>query len=293
MAVPAIVERLLKESVDRSLAVKSAKPLGGGCINHAMKVNTSHGDFFVKYNSQAPEDLFLREAECLEELEKAQSPLVIPHVIAKTAAGEGEPAVLITEYLEPPTAGSSRYDEQLGRGLAELHRYTHQAFGFHHDNYCGSTPQENAWNTNWIDFFGNQRIWRLVEMIERNNGFNSRELYLFERLVDRLPGLIGHQPLPSLIHGDLWSGNFLPSAKGPAIIDPASCYADREFEFSIMNMFGGFSSRVFQAYNETFPLPKEWVKRNDLYMLYHYLNHYYLFGGGYGGQALSIAKRYV
>ena len=96
-----------------------------------------------------------------------------------------------------------------------------------------------------------------------------------------------------LIHGDLWSGNFMISEKGPVLIDPASYYADREMEFAIMTMFGGFSKRFYDAYNEVNPLPADWRQRNRLYQLYHVLNHYYLFGGAYRTQALSIAKSYL
>jgi len=291
MSIPAVVEKVLKESVHPSLTIRAGRALGGGCINHAMKIETSHGDFFVKYNAHAASDLFLREAECLEELSKSGTSLVVPRVVAATAVQDGTPAVLITEYLAPPHS-TADYDERLGRGLAELHRFTAESFGFHHHNYCGSTPQDNTWNKDWAGFFGEQRIWKLVKRIAGKGDYRSGEIKTFETLVERLPRLIGHKPIPSLIHGDLWSGNYMPSARGPAIIDPASWYADRECEFSIMNMFGGFSSKVFQAYNEAYPLPPEWKQRNDLYMLYHYLNHYYLFGGGYGGQALAIAKKY-
>lgn len=290
--VPAVIENILRETVHHSLTIKAGKSLGGGCINHAMKIETSHGNFFVKYNANAACDLFLREAECLEELSQSGTSLIIPGVVAATPVRNGNPAVLITEYLDPPDS-TSGYDERLGRGLAELHRFTAKAFGFHHHNYCGSTPQDNTWDNSWVDFFGRNRIGKLVELISGKGDFSNQERKILERLIDKFPSLIGHKPIPSLIHGDLWSGNYLPSAKGPAIIDPASWYADRECEFSIMNMFGGFSSSVIQAYQEAYPLPPEWEIRNDLYMLYHYLNHYYLFGGGYGRQALTIAKQYL
>lgn len=122
---------------------------------------------------------------------------------------------------------------------------------------------------------------------------DNLSLRTYEQLIDRLPNLIGHQPKPALNHGDLWSGNYMYAADGPALIDPASYYADREFDLAMMRMFGGFSSIVWSAYHEVYPLPKEWEERSDLYMLYHVLNHYYLFGGHYGQQALGIAKKYI
>jgi fructosamine-3-kinase len=116
---------------------------------------------------------------------------------------------------------------------------------------------------------------------------------IYEKLIDRIPQLLAHQTVPSLIHGDLWSGNYMFTAGGPALIDPACYYADREMELGMMQLFGGFSSAVWSAYQEEFPLQEGWRGRVRLYQLYHVLNHQLLFGGSYGWQALDIAKEYV
>ncbi|MGK7395613.1 MAG: fructosamine kinase family protein [Candidatus Cyclobacteriaceae bacterium M3_2C_046] len=291
--IPSKVIKLLQEYVKPEISIEKAQSLGGGCINHAKKISTSQGEFFLKWNNDCPEDLFLREAECLEELGKAKTRLKIPKVYAKTNLTETDPAILITEFLPPASGHPKSQDEALGTGLAQLHQFRHDKFGFHHDNYCGSTLQDNTWNEDWVDFFGQQRIWHLVELIKSQRGLSGQEIGVYESLIDKLDNWISHKPEPALIHGDLWSGNYMYTSSGPAIIDPASCYADREFELSIMNMFGGFSDRVWQAYQEAYSLPPEWKERNDLYMLYHYLNHYYLFGGHYGTQALGIARRFA
>ncbi|MDN5204496.1 fructosamine kinase family protein [Fulvivirgaceae bacterium BMA10] len=285
------ITSLLKDAIDPKLEVFSMNTLGGGCINQASKINTSHGPFFLKSNAQCPPDIFLREAESLEALARAGSSLKIPKVLVKTSLGEN-PAILITEYLEGPEHYQD-LDGALGQGLAELHQYTHDQFGFYHDNYCGATLQNNQWNNKWLDFFLQQRIWYLVEMITKRRNLGGHEIKLYEKFILEPPSCLQHGPKPSLIHGDLWSGNYMPSNQGPAIIDPASAFTDREFEFSIMNMFGGFSQKVWDTYDEIYPLTPEWKERSDIYMLYHYLNHYYLFGGGYGQQATSIVKRYV
>lgn len=288
-----LLEKLLAESLQKEVKVQSEETLSGGCINHATKLLTNQGVFFAKWNAQGPEDMFLREAECLEELGKPETSLVIPRVYVKTRKKEQEPAFLITDFLAPPTGKPAELDEQLGRGIAELHRYEARQYGFHHDNYCGTTPQNNRWNSDWVSFFGQQRIWHLVELIGQERGMSTDEKKLYEQLLERLPALIGHAPAASLNHGDLWSGNFMYTAQGPAVIDPASYYADREFDLAMMAMFGGYSERVWAAYQEIYPLPAEWKERQDLYMLYHYLNHYYLFGGGYGRQALHITRKYL
>jgi fructosamine-3-kinase len=130
-------------------------------------------------------------------------------------------------------------------------------------------------------------------LIEKERPLALDERKVFEKLLLRIEVLVPTSLTPVLIHGDLWSGNYMISEKGPALIDPASYYADREMEFGIVTMFGGFTQRFFDAYNEINPLPNDWRQRNSLYQLYHVLNHYYLFGGGYRNQALQIAKRYL
>ena len=292
MRIPDNIENLLRELLGNDTQIRSVKPLGGGCINHATKLSTSKGHFFAKWNDDGPADLFLREAECLKELSAAGSSLKIPEVIAATQAENGNPGILITEFLIAADQ-TPHSDEQLGRGLAELHRFTRDRFGFYHNNYCGSTVQDNEWNSDWASFFGEQRIKRLVDLVRKSRGLEQADMRTFEKVIIKAPELVGHKPAPALIHGDLWSGNYMVTSSGAAVIDPASCYADREFEFSIMNMFGGFSPRVFDAYNEAYPLPDDWETRNELYMLYHYLNHFHLFGGHYKASALSIAARYA
>ncbi len=115
----------------------------------------------------------------------------------------------------------------------------------------------------------------------------------YEKLLQKIPQLLPLASEPALIHGDLWSGNYMITEKGPALIDPASYYADREMEMGIMTMFGGFSSRFYDAYNQVYPLLSDWRERNQLYQLYHVLNHYYLFGGGYQNQAIRIAQYFT
>ena len=265
--------------------------VGGGCINHAMKIQTSVGDYFLKWNASAPVDLFLKEAEGLEEMRTSNNPyLLIPKVIWGKEADQ-LPGLLLMEYL-PPASTTFGFDERLGRGIAQLHRKTASAYGFHHSNYCGTTLQDNTWTNSWPEFFAQLRIWALVQQIIATRGMLNGEQEIYEKLVDRMPKLLSHQTIPSLIHGDLWSGNYMYTSIGPALIDPACYYADREMELGMMKLFGGFSPAVWKAYQEEFPLPKYWEERIPIYQLYHLLNHYLLFGGSYRGQALEIAKRY-
>jgi len=267
------------------------RSVGGGCINHAAKISTSVGDFFLKWNASAPTDMFLKEAAGLNEMSQAGTSLVIPKVIWSKDVDDS-PGLLLLEYLRPAT-NTTGMDEQLGRGVAQLHRKTASSFGFYHSNYCGTTVQDNTWTDNWPEFYAERRIWTLVQQIKAARGMSSEELKMYEKLVDKMPTLLAHCTVPSLIHGDLWSGNYMYTANGPALIDPACSYADREMELGMMQLFGGFSSRVWEAYQEEFPLPGDWRQRIRLYQLYHILNHYLLFGGSYGRQALEIAREYL
>jgi fructosamine-3-kinase len=196
------------------------------------------------------------------------------------------------EYL-PPAAGRAIDDVALGHGLATLHRRSAPEFGFPVPSYCGPTLQDNSRMPTWVAFYTEHRLEPILQQLHEGGHLSAAERRLLERLVERLPALLPRDSPPSLIHGDLWSGNVLSSESGPALVDPACAYADREMEFGISTLFGGFSGRFFAAYEEGWPLPAGWRERNPLYQLYHLLNHHLIFGGHYGHQALAVARRYV
>ncbi|MEL7587089.1 MAG: fructosamine kinase family protein [Prolixibacteraceae bacterium] len=274
-----------------SFRIQGSERLGGGCISNAAKLITTDGQFFLKWHRSAAPDLFVREAEGLCHLKKAaQGKLIIPQVILAAEAGK-YPGFIVLELLD--TGPSQGQEEQLGTGLAVLHRYNGTRFGFDHDNYCGATPQKNEWKTNWIDFFATNRLIYLLDLIQGKARFELAERKVFDRLIHELPRLLPASSMPSLIHGDLWSGNYLYTGRGPALIDPAACYADREMELSMMSLFGGFSAVTWQAYQHAYPLDAGWADRIQIYQIYHLLNHYYLFGGSYGRQALAVAKKFA
>ena len=290
--IKSLAEDKLTEKLSEAVRITSWASMDGGCINRSVKLETTAGYFFMKWNKNGPSDLFLREAEGLTALRKASTMLQVPEVYAATAITSNQPGILVLEFMMLST-GTTKEEERLGQGLAQLHGVAQENYGFYHDNYCGATLQNNHWNADWIEFFGEQRIWHLVRLIEKRRGMPSSDLWVYEQLVGKLPTFISHQPGPALNHGDLWSGNCLYTTSGPALIDPASYYADRECDLALMDMFGGFSQRVWQAYQNAYPLPDEWRDRMAIYQLYHYLNHYYLFGGGYGTTAISIAKKFL
>lgn len=284
----AFLEKQLQK-VDSGLQLQNLEMLGGGCINSASKAFTNKGCFFIKWNSEAPENIFIAEAEGLKALKKATSILKTPELFLATQVTESTPGVLITEYLEPGKAN----DYKLGEGLAEVHRFTSAYFGFECSTYCGATPQENKWRASWVDFYSENRLQFLIELIEKGRGISLVEKNTYLTLFEKLPELLPQQSKPALVHGDLWSGNYMNTMLGPSILDPACSFSDREFEFGITKMFGGFSTQFWDAYHQSYPLEPGWKERNLLYQLYHYLNHYYLFGGGYARSAMQIAKRFI
>lgn len=281
----------LRRVLGNDIKLLGQEPVGGGCISPAAKLKTNGGDFFIKWNDSSAADLFLREGEGLAEMSKAAGDeLIIPKVFLAAKAGQW-PGYIVMEYLSPGHIPME--EERLGSGLASMHRFVSSRFGFDADNYCGSTPQRNSRSRRWTDFFIRNRLRFLLDELSRRGRYHTPELNTFERLISRLPGLLPEFPPVSLIHGDLWSGNYLYTTGGPALIDPAAYYAHREMELGMMRLFGGFSARTWNAYHYAFPPEPGWEQRIEIYQLYHLLNHYVLFGGSYGRQALSLASKYA
>jgi protein-ribulosamine 3-kinase len=289
-----MIDQILKELskvTGKEVLLTRKSSVGGGCIHNATRLDTTAGTFFLKWNDSCAPDMFAREAECLRELKKANpEPLIIPEVILVKEVND-TPGYLLLKFLE--SGHPQNGDEDLGRGLARLHRFKGEKFGFQIPTYCGLTLQDNAWQNNWPQFFAEQRIGDLIRQIRETRGMSAEHTKIYEKLIGNIPSLLPDGSIPALIHGDLWSGNFMMTQRGPALIDPAAYYAEREMEMGIMTMFGGFSARFWSAYNEEYPLPSEWRSRNRLYQLYHILNHYLLFGGSYGSSAIETAKYYV
>ncbi len=195
---------------------------------------------------------------------------------------------LVTEYIElgRGTGDSAQY---LGQQMAALHRHTSERFGWFRDNTIGSTPQQNAWMDNWIDFFRERRL-RFQFELAVSKGFSGSLQRKGERLLADLPALFStYSPPPSLLHGDLWGGNCAFDKTGqPVIFDPAVYYGDREADIAMTELFGGFGADFYVAYNEAWPLDDGYNVRKQLYNLYHILNYANLFGGTYASQAESI-----
>jgi len=257
--------------------------LGGTPLNATWRLDAGLDRFFVKTNSAARLPMLEAEADGLRELARARA-IRVPGPVA--CGDAGGVAFLALEWLD--IAGGGR-DAALGAGLAQLHRTTAQAHGWYRDNTIGTTQQDNACTDNWATFFRDRRIAPQLALAARN-GHGGRLQREGERLLAATPALLaGHAPAPSLLHGDLWSGNAARLASGePVIFDPAVHFGDREADLAMTELFGGFGADFYAAYAEAWPLAPGYATRRTLYNLYHVLNHLNLFGGGYRGQAEAM-----
>lgn len=272
--------------------IKKEQPVGGGCINEARRVELESGEaFFVKKNHISLLDMFEKEAMGLRLLAQGTPEIIIPEthgVIKKEETGE---AFLVLDFVEelPP---SSSFDQSFGHYLAELHRNKADSYGLNHDNYIGKLPQKNEKKNDWPTFFMECRIEPQISLAQKSGFFSSRTMQSLKNFYRRLPGLFPEEP-PSLLHGDLWSGNYLcgPGHR-PVLIDPAVYYGHREAELAFTTLFGGFGHGFYQGYEESWPLAPGFSERKSIYNLYPLLVHVNLFGGAYVAQAEAVLRRF-
>lgn len=251
-------------------------PVGGGCIHRAYRL----GPLFVKTNDASFAPMFEAEADGLRALAATRTLRVPEPLAAGTAEGA---AFLALEWLDLRPAGD---DEQLGRGLAALHRTTSPTYGWHRDNTIGATPQPNPPTTDWLAFLRDQRLGHLFRLLEKRGCTVAGAVDLLERLDRFYPD---GPPPPALLHGDLWRGNaaYLPDGT-PVVFDPACWFGDAEADIAMMRLFGGFAGRVEDAYRAVGGRRAPHPRLHDLHQLYHVLNHALLFGGGYLEQARAL-----
>ncbi len=288
--IPAEVREALTAALGAPL--RDAQMVYGGDINHAARVTLRDGEqVFVKWNRRVGTDFFQAEAEGLRALAAARA-IRVPAVLAVGA----ETPFLALEWIEPGGRSlmGDEFAERLGHELAALHNCIAEAHGFPHDNYIGSLPQPNARTTSWAEFYAEQRIGAQMT-IARQRGMlpPAREAGL-RRLQEWLPVFLDDAEIqPSLLHGDLWGGNYMVSAEGdPVLIDPAVYYGHREVDLAMTELFGGFPPGFYSAYNEVYPLDG-YERRRLLYQLYPLLVHMNLFGGGYAARVDAIIRHYV
>jgi fructosamine-3-kinase len=268
-----------------SCAAAPAGRVHGGSINSAYRWPTAAAPLFVKVGAPGALAMFEAEAAGLAELARARA-LRVPAVRACGASAAA--AFLALEWIESGVGGEA-CEARLGAGLAAQHAVTAHEFGWQRDNTIGSTAQVNTPSRDWTEFFWSRRLAPQLELA-RARGLAAELGAHAERLPEALPALLaGHRPAASLLHGDLWGGNWLCAASGePVLVDPAVYYGDREADLAMTSLFGGFGAAFYRAYQAAAPLAHGWQARATLYNLYHVLNHANLFGGGYARQARAM-----
>ena len=280
-----LISAAIAECIGRPFIANSAQPVGGGSIHRAWQLSDGVRRYFVKTNELATAPMFAAEAQGLQALSAVvRTPAVI------TAGQTARQAFLVLEHLDLANL-DSQGGARLGEALVQLHRTRGDTFGWSTDNFIGTTPQQNTAHPSWPHFFGELRL-RPQLMLALQNGMDKVLIGKGEAVIERIGGLfIDYRPSPSLLHGDLWSGNAAQLADGtPVIYDPACYYGDREADVAMAELFGGFPVSFYAAYRNAWPLDSGYEARKPLYNLYHILNHFNLFGGAYLGQAQRMIE---
>ena len=278
----------LSAATGRHVAAGPEMAVGGGSINACHRWPSREGPLFVKLAPRDQASMFEAEAAGLEELARAKA-LRVPRVLGLGEAGEQ--SFLALEWIEFGVT-TARSEQRLGELLAVQHRVGAECFGWHRDNTIGRTPQVNTPDRDWVRFYVERRLRFQLELASRQ-GHAGHLTERGGRLCERVAlFFVDHRPVPSLLHGDLWGGNWATDAEGqPVVFDPAVHFGDREADLAMTHLFGGFGAPFYEAYAAAWPLDPGEPERRTLYNLYHVLNHLNLFGGGYLRQAQSMIDR--
>ncbi|MCG9911157.1 MAG: fructosamine kinase family protein [Flavobacteriales bacterium] len=287
--IPAPVLEIIHNYLGFSPEILSFEEKGGGSINSAASIRTASGNFFAKWNTlQGREGMFSEELYGLEKLGSAGE-IRVPKGIG-AAEKEGR-CFLVMEHIDSGDFEIGFW-EIFGRKMALLHKHSHNQFGFEHDNFIGSLPQKNTFSDSWVDFFIKYRLEPQLKIAVDSGKADSIVVKKFESLYTKLDDIFPKEK-PSLLHGDLWGGNFMCTLDGnPAIFDPAVYYGNREMDLAMSRLFGGFDPEFYDAYQEEFPLEPGFEKRFDLCNLYPLLVHVNLFPGSYIQSVKHIVSRF-
>ncbi|MBN3310393.1 ketosamine-3-kinase [Amia ocellicauda] len=305
------MEALLQRELGTT-TLRASGHTSGGCISEGQSYDTDSGRVFVKVNRKSQARLmFDGEAASLQAILQTNT-VRAPRPVKVIDLPSGG-AAFVMEHLDMRSL--NRFSAQLGEQLADLHLHNKMLrekqameqqtigrgsgqstvqyvdkFGFDKVTCCGYLPQENAWQSDWISFYSQQRLQHQLNMIEKDYGDReARELW--SQLQVKIPQLFsGVEIVPALLHGDLWGGNVAECEASPVIFDPASFYGHSEFEQAIAGMFGGFNSSFYSAYHGKIPKAAGFERRLKLYQLFHYLNHWNHFGTGYRGSSLRVMR---
>jgi fructosamine-3-kinase len=291
--IPAPLEAALTALLDGPIL--GAVAVGGGMINSAAQIATGRGTFFVKWNTDAPPDFFAQEAHGLELL-RATHTLRVPTVIGVGATAIG-PFLLLEWIDEGIVFNRAEFSQRFAVQLAYLHRTSASPegrFGLHTANYVGLLPQRNEWRATWPESYRECRLRPQIEIARQRGHLSPEREALLSGVVENLDYWLGDfEARPVLLHGDLWSGNYLTATAGAVVIDPAVYYGEREVELAFIELFGGFPAGFMGHYAAAFPLDPGYERRRALHQLYPLLVHLNLFGEPYGKDVERVCRSYI
>ena len=282
------VAAIIAASDGSSFHIECCRPVNGGSIHSAWELRGAGQRYFLKCNETSALPMFQAEADGLAAL-SATTSIRVPQVVA-CGMTPGY-AYLVLEHLDLHSLDRVAASA-LGHALAAMHQTKGDAFGWNRDNFIGTTPQINTAHDSWPRFFAERRL-RPQLSLAAERGMDRSLLSMGTALTDKIGGFFfGYEPQPSLLHGDLWSGNAAALPDGlPVIYDPAIYRGDREADVAMAELFGGFPESFYAAYREAWPLDAGYETRKTLYNLYHVLNHFNLFGISYLGQTRRMIER--
>ncbi|WP_057939518.1 fructosamine kinase family protein [Algoriphagus resistens] len=284
-----IYEQILFESLGSKAQLKSVSLVASGNHNKGLRLESAYGFFFLKLNFDHERDILHKESEGLELLRKATF-LKVPQLYGCGRIGDYN--YLLTEFI---TSGKNQPDywENLGLGLAHLHLTSNSKFGLEHNNYIASIPQNNLQMVNWFDFYVEHRLEPLIGKAYFEKLISLEFLKKFQEIYPKLEDIFPEEK-PSLVHGDLWSGNVISTADGqPGLIDPAVYFGHREMDLAFSRLFGGFDAEFYISYESVLPLEPGFETRMGIYNLYPLLVHLNLFGTAYLPGIERIINRFV
>ena len=280
------LEKHINKNVDFNIKIDNFTSVNGGDICNAYKIESESQTYFLKTHQLSMYNMLQCEAINLSAI-AATNTIKTPQAISYGQTTSY--SYLLLEYLDLIHAGSHA---ALGTGLAKLHQHNATYFGWEQNNWIGSSTQPNDKQEDWVSFWRNMRLGHQFELAKTNHAPRSllksceRLMYDFDSLFE------DYSPKPSLLHGDLWSGNFaFIESDVPVIYDPASYYGDHEADLAMTELFGGFNQDFYSAYKENFPIDEGYRVRKNFYNLYHILNHFNLCGGGYATQAERLCLK--
>ena len=263
----------------------------GGDINESFYVRTKENEYFVKRNRAASRSFFEFEANGLRQIQETNT-IDVPRVYGIFEDEKEGFAMLWLEWVEGEK--TNRTDELLGERLAAMHLSKGEGFGFEGKGYIGRLPIESKVMDSWLEYYRTVCLLGQLKLGQAAGTIRGKREKLLHKLIERLDEWIPKKPKPSLLHGDLWGGNWITGKDGdPYVIDPSVLRGDHEFEIAFTRLFGGFSERFYEAYQSVFPLSDEYKIKEELYQLYYLLVHLNMFGESYGSSVDRILKKYV